>query len=292
MSLLEWKKLAKQKTELGNKINFVHDTILKNQLGEKTSQESLQKVFKPITTKLDDVAFMNLNIPRLKKRGRNRGVPDYAVNIEDEDGGIPDYGLDDFFDEGLVPENKKQIVPKPPTYEESLKDILEGKKQIYVDPQYFPEEPQDMPPEYEEDEEIDYALDEEDSANMILDELDLSNYDDIEKQLNQPEMTPRKIKRYIDKKLKDAIKVRNQLKGRKSQASQAYNKGNLNEVEKTLVFKILDNERVVVNQYIKHYENKVKTMEGSGLKKRGGNIVFFNDVKQLLKKLEFQSVVY
>ena len=274
MSLLEWKKLAKQKTELGNKINFVHDTILKNQLGEKTSQESLQKVFKPITTKLDDVAFMNLNIPRLKKRGRNRGVPDYAVGVEDEDGGIPDYGLDDFFDEGLVPENKKQIVPKPPTYEESLKDILEGKKQIYVDPQYFPEEPQDMPPEYEEDEEIDYALDEEDSANMILDGLDLSNYDDIEKQLNQPEMTPRKIKLYIDKKLKDAIKVRNQLKGRKSQASQAYNKGNLNKAEKTLVFKILDNERVVVNQYIKHYENKVKTMEGSGLKKRGGNIVF------------------
>ena len=284
MSLLEWKKLAKQKTELGNKINFVHDTILKNQLGEKTSQESLQKVFKPITTKLDDVAFMNLNIPRLKKRGRNRGVPDYAVDVEDED--IPDYGLDDFFDEGLVPENKKQIVPKPPTYEESLKDILEGKKQIYVDPQYFPEEPQDMPPEYEEDEEIDYALDEEDSANMILDKLDLSNYDDIEKQLNQPEMTPRKTKRYIDIKLKDAIKVRNQLKGRKSQASQAYNKGNLNKAEKTLVFKILDNERFVVNQYIKHYANKVKTMEGSGLNKRGGNIVFFNDAKQLLKKLE------
>ena len=285
MSLLEWKKLAKQKTELGNKINFVHDTILKNQLGEKTSQESLQKVFKPITTKLDDVAFRNLNIPRLKKRGRNRGVPDYAVGVEDEDGGIPDYGLDDFFDEGL-PENKKQIVPKPPTYEESLKDILEGKKQIYVDPQYFPEEPQDLPPEYEEDEEIDYALDEEDSANMILDELELSNYDDIEKQLNQPEMTPKKSQKFINKKLKDAIKVRNQLKGRKSQASQAYNKGNLNEAEKTIVFKILDNERVVVNQYIKHYANKVKTMEGSGLKKRGGNIVFFNDVKQLLKKLE------
>ena len=204
MSLLKWKKLAKQKTELGNKINFVHDTILKKQLGEKTSQESLQKVFKPITTKLDDVAFRNLNIPRLKKRGRNRGVPDYAVGVEDEDGGIPDYGLDDFFDEGLVPENKKQIVPKPPTYEESLKDILEGKKQIYVDPQYFPEEPQDLPPEYEEDEEIDYALDEEDSDNMILDDLGLSNYDDIEKQLKQPEMTPRKIKRYIDKKLTDA----------------------------------------------------------------------------------------
>ena len=284
MSLLKWKKLAKQKTELGNKINFVHDTILKKQLGEKTSQESLQKVFKPITTKLDDVAFRNLNIPRLKKRGRNRGVPDYAVGVEDEDGGIPDYGLDDFFYEGLVPENKKQIVPKPPTYEESLKDILEGKKQIYVDPQYFPEEPQDLPPEYEEDEEIDYALDEEDSDNMILDDLGLSNYDDIEKQLKQPEMTPRKIKRYIDKKLTDANIKRNQLKGRKSQVSQAYNKGKIGEAQKTMDYKRIDNASAVLNQYIKHYENKLK--EGSGLKKRGGNIVFFNDAKQLLKKLE------
>ena len=286
MSLLEWKKLAKQKTELGNKINFVHDTILKNQLGEKTSQESLQKVFKPITTKLDDVAFRNLNIPRLKKRGRNRGVPDYAVDVEDEDGGIPDYGLDDFYDEGLVPENKKQIVPKPPTYEESLKDIFEGKKQIYVDPQYFPEEPQDLPPEYEEDEEIDYALDEEDNANMILDDLELSNYDDIEKQINLPEMTQLKIKKYVNKKLKDAEFRRNQLKGRKSQVSQAYNKGKISEAQKTMDYKRIDNASVVLNQYIKHYENKVKTMEGSGLKKRGGNIVFFNDAKQLLKKLE------
>ena len=286
MSLLKWKKLAKQKTELGNKINFVHDTILKKQLGEKTSQESLQKVFKPITTKLDDVAFMNLNIPRLKKRGRNRGVPDYAVGVEDEDGGIPDYGLDDFFDEGLVPENKKQIVPKPPTYEESLKDILEGKKQIYVDPQYFPEEPQDLPPEYEEDEEIDYALDEEDSDNMILDDLGLSNYDDIEKQLKQPEMTPRKIKKYVNKKLKNAEFRRNQLKGYKAVATKEYNKGEIGEAEKTLKYKRIDNARAVLNQYIQHYANKVKTMEGSGLKKRGGNIVFFNDVKQLLKKLE------
>ena len=282
MSLLKWKKLAKQKTELGNKINFVHDRILKNQLGEKTSQESFQKAFKPITTKLDDVVFRNLNIPRLtKKRGKKLG---YGIALEDED--IPDYGLDDFFDEGLVPENEKQIVPKPPTYEESLKDVLEGKKQIYVDPQYFPEEPQDMPPEYEEDEEIDYALDEEDSANMILDDLGLSNYDDIEKQLNQPEMTQKKIKQYVNKKLKDAQFKRYQLKGYKSQVSQAYNKGKIGEAQKTMDYKRIDNARAVLNQYIKHYENKVKMMKGSGLKKRGGNIVFFNDVKQLLKKLE------
>ena len=283
MSLLEWKKLAKQKTELGNKINFVHDTILKNQLGEKTSQESFQKAFKPITTKLDDVMFRNLNIPRLtKKRGKKPGVPDYGIALEDED--IPDYGLDNFFDEGHVPENEKQIVPKPPTYEESLKDILEGKKQIYVNPQYFPEEPQDMPPEYEEDEEIDYALDEEDSANMILDDLGLPNYDDIEKKINQPEMTQRRIKRFIDKKLESAIKKRQQLNGLKSQVSHAYKKEKIGEAEKTLEYKRIDDARHVLNRFIKHYGNKMK--EGSGLKERGGNIVFFNDVKQLLKKLE------
>ena len=212
------------------------------------------------------------------------GVPDYGIALEDED--IPDYGLEDLFDEGLVPGNEKQIVPKPPTYEESLKDILEDKKQIYVDPQYFPEEPQDMPPEYEEDEEIDYALDEEDSANMILDDLGLSNYDDIEKQLNRPEMTEQKIKPYVNKKLKEAIKKRHQLNGYKSQVSQAYSKGEIGEAQKTMDFKRIDNARAVLNQYIKHYKNKVKMMKGSGLKKRGGNIVFFNDVKQLLKKLE------
>ena len=280
MSLLKWKKLAKRKTELGNKINFVHDTILKNQLGEKTSQESFQKVFKPITTKLDAVAFRNLNKPRLTKK---LGVPDYAIPLEDE---VPDYGLDDFFDEGLVPENEKQIVPKPPTYKESLKNILEGKKQIYVDPQYFPEEPQDIPPEYEEDEEIDYALDDEDIANMILDDLELSNYDTIEKRINQPEMTPKKSKKYINKKLKDAELKRNQLKGYKSQVSQAFNKDNIGEAQKTMDYTRINKATKILNQYIEHYKNKVKMMEGSGLKKRGGNIVFFNDVKQLLKKLE------
>ena len=181
-----------------------------------------------------------------------------------------------FFDEGLVPENEKQIVPKLPTYEESLKDVLEGKKQIY----------DEEPPEYEEDEEIDYALDEEDSVNYILDDLGLTNYDNIEKQLNQPEMTQRRIKRYLDMKLKLAITKRYQLNGLKSQVSQAFNKGKIGEAQKAMDYNRIDNARDVLNKYIEHYENKVKMMEGSGLKKRGGNIVFFNDAKQLLKKLE------
>ena len=48
-----------------------------------------------------------------------------------------------------------------------------------------------------------------------------------------------------------------------------------------------DDANAVLNQYIKHYQNKVKTIKGSGIrrKQRGGNVVFFNDVKQLLKTL-------
>lgn len=55
------------------------------------------------------------------------------------------------------------------TYEESLKDVLEGKKQKYVDPAYLPEDPlKGPPPEYDEDEGIDYSLDDEDRIDVIL----------------------------------------------------------------------------------------------------------------------------
>ena len=61
------------------------------------------------------------------------------------------------------------------------------KKQISVDPQYFPQEAQELPPEYDDDE-VDYGLDDEDMDNEILNDLGLQNYDSIDKVLNQPEM--------------------------------------------------------------------------------------------------------
>ena len=45
--------------------------------------------------------------------------------------------------------------------------------------------------------------------------------------------------------------------------------------------KRLDTARVVLNEYISHYRIK-----GRGRKQRGGHVLLFNDVKQLLKKLE------
>ena len=62
MSLLKWKELAKRKTELGNKINSVHNAITQHKIGEETSKGSFDKLFTPMTSKLDDVIDSNLNL--------------------------------------------------------------------------------------------------------------------------------------------------------------------------------------------------------------------------------------
>ena len=107
MSLLKWKEIAKTKAELGDKINFVHDAILKNNLGEQMDQAFFQKMFKPITTKFDDVVLSNLKLPTLeRKRWKKMAVPDYGFPTYGEN--IPDYGLVDLFDEeGIQPEMNK-----------------------------------------------------------------------------------------------------------------------------------------------------------------------------------------
>ena len=58
--------------------------------------------------------------------------------LEDD---VEDMNLGDLFDQPVLQENTKQIVPRQPRYEESLKDVLEGKKYIYVDLQYLSQEP-------------------------------------------------------------------------------------------------------------------------------------------------------
>ena len=51
--------------------------------------------------------------------------------------------------------------------------------------------------------------------------------------------------------------------------------------------KQIDNPRAVLNDYIEYVNNEMKTIKGSGIKGRGGgNVMFFNNPKQLLNKLE------
>ena len=171
------------------------------------------------------------------------------------------------------------------------------KKEIYVDPQYFPPGPDedDLPPAYNDDEGVDYTLEDDDYKEYILNKLEIPNYDEVEMRLNEAEMTNKKTKAYINKILKDAKKPRNQIKRLKTDVTKKYNSGAISEPERQNRNKGLDNARVLLNEYIKHYENKLKTMKGSGIQgrvrkqrggKRGGNIMFFNDPKHLVKKLE------
>ncbi|KAL9951440.1 hypothetical protein ACROYT_G021428 [Oculina patagonica] len=210
-------------------------------------------------------------------------APDYYPEVDP----FEDMDVDNLFNEPVMPQNEKQIVPKPPTYEESLKDLLEGKKEIYVDPQYFPEYEDELPPEYDEDE-IDYALDADDEVSEILDDVGIDDYDVVQMKLDQPEMTPKKTKNYLNKILEKAKYKRRQLKGFKANVTKEYNRGTISEAERQIKNKRINNARVALNDYIKHYESKAKTIKGSGIRKKqkGGNVIFFNDVKQLLKKLE------
>ena len=285
MSLLKWKELAKSKSELGDKINYVRNAIKKHDIDQQTSQQGFSKVFKPITSKLDDVIDSNqvLRLPRKKRPLKKGEVPDYGVDIEDE---VPGMNLGELFEQPVLPQQEKQLVPKPPTYEQSLQDLLEGKKEIYVDPKYFPEEPE-LPPEYDEDEEIDYALDDEDMDNEILGDLGITDYENVEMRLNLPEMTPKKTKTYLKKIINEAKTKRNQLKGYKGSISKQFKSGSISEAVKQQEYKRIDNARVTLNAYIEHYENKIETMKGSGMKKqKGGNVIFFNKPKELIKKLD------
>ena len=249
MSLLKWKELANRKTELGNKINYVHNLITQHKIGENTSQESFAKVFKPVTSKLDDVIDSNLisKTPQRRKRPLKKGEVgiDYAPEVDPyEDMDVE--GLIDFGDY-VPPQQNKQLVPKPPTYEESLKDIMEGKKEIYVDPQYFPQDPQELPPEYDDDEEVDYAIDDKDTINEILEDVGVINYENVDKILNQPKMTTTKKKKFINKMIKKAEIERKRLGGYKAKITKDYYKGELAVDDRQMMNKRLDNARSVLN---------------------------------------------
>ena len=173
MSLLKWKELAERRSELCKKINTLRETIKQKRISDQMGEVETEKLFKPITSGLKELTAPKLPLSRLaKKKGP---VPDYGIAIEDE---VPDYGFEDLFGDQVLPQNEKQLVPKPPSYEDVLKDLALGEKQIHIDPEYM-YEPEDLPPEYEE-EVPDYAIIEEDRINEALDELNFPNYDDID----------------------------------------------------------------------------------------------------------------
>ena len=283
MSLLKWKEMAEKRSELGKKINTVRETIKQKKISDQMGEVEAEKLFKPITSGLKELTSLKMPLRRLPKK--KRPVPDYGIAIDDE---VPDYGLEDLFDDQVLPQNDKQLVPKPPSYEDVLKDLASGEKQMYIDPAFM-YEPEDLPPEYEEEEVPDYAILEEDRINEALDELEFPNYDDINLRLEQEDMNDAKRKAYLYKIIKKAKTERYKIPGYKTAITKNLNKGLMGQAEAQFRRKLYDDEMKLLNDYIRYNTQKLKTIKGSGLKKKtkkGGQVMFFNNPNEMLKKLE------
>lgn len=110
MSFIDWKALAKSKSELGKKINLVRNAIMERDLSQNTTQESYQKIFRPVTDKLDDVVDIRKKTKiKLDKKGLQieEDEPiDYAPEIDP---------LEDMDVENLI---EPQIPILPPPHED------------------------------------------------------------------------------------------------------------------------------------------------------------------------------
>ena len=160
------------------------------------------------------------------------------------------------------------------------------KKNIYIDPEYM-YEPEDLPPEYEEEEGPDYNIIEEDAINQALDKLNIPNYDDVELRLTEKEMDDAKRKAYLNKILKNAKDQRLKLSGYSTSVTKKLKSGSITKAEGQYRRKVINDTRKVLTDYINYTNQRLQNIKGSGLKKRrGGQIHFFNNPTEMIKKLE------
>ena len=287
MSLSKWKELAESKTKVGKMKNQFYDQITAEKIKTKTSDAAVTKAFR-----LDEI------IEGLKGKQQRKGPR--IRQIKREDGGI-DYEpeVDPYEDmdvEGLLnledyvpPQGEKQIAPKPPKYPKYEMDPSSWQIDPGMSPPpayddlsiaMGPDEPlaiEAPPDEEEESEESEGSEESEDEegeeeedpreASMILDHLNLPNYDDVELRLDQTDMTATKQRNYLDKVIKDAEKRRRQVTAIKSHATIKFKKGEIDAAERDRIYGISDKYREEINGYIKHYKFKSKTIKGYGVTK-------------------------
>ena len=262
MSLLKWQEMAKSKSALGKKINFVHNAITQKRLGEETSQIGFEKMFKPVTSKLDDVmgpgpsASAASNLPRARRKKANLEGIDYFPDVDP----FEDMDVEGLFDEAVPPQAEKQIpAGPPPSYDEMIKELGD-----------------DPPPEYEEDDSPDYALapgdeaeaesSETEEANKLLGSLNIRSYDTVDATLAYSKLSATQRRNYLEKRvLPEAIYRRNQLKGYKSSFTKKWQKGEITEEQKNWQHQRIDRSSRALSDYIKHYRAREKAITGSGI---------------------------
>ena len=301
MSLSKWKKLADRKAKTGQMKRNLFDEITEEKIRSKSTDQAIAKTFR--LDRLDQIAEQTkpkprrrIQIPRINREG---GI-DYAPEVDPyEDMDVEGLlNLEDY----VPPQAEKQIakIPKkapkyqidpsfwqlddpPPLYEEKDPLAIEGPPDDDEDDEFVDAEEGD-----EWDEDDDYEPDEpEEEANKILDQLDLPNYDDVDKRLAEPEMTATRQRTYLQKVLKDAETRRKTVTIRKSNAKRAYDAGKISEEQKNLIYENVGNREKAIRDYRKHYQSRLKNIKGSGLRRgqRGKGAYFFNDAKEMLQKL-------
>ena len=278
MSLSRWKELAQRKTKAGQAVNELYDDITKEKIRSKTTDQAIAKTFR--LDRLDQIAEQTKPKQRrrvpLRPRVNADGGIDYAPEVDpyeemDVEGLL---NLEDY----VPPQREKQIVKKPqkpPQYE--------------MDPSFWqiPDEP---PPPYEEDLEEEEVLEEMDD-NQILDQLDLPNYDDVEKRLAEPEMNYVRRQNYLRKVQKDAETRRKQVAALKTHAANAFKRGEITKeemdekyAESDRLQKPINELKVKVKQKLKPIIIKPKKLKAIATKK-GKGVVFYNNPQELLQKL-------
>ena len=274
MSLSHWKRLAQRKTEAGKAVNELYDDITEEKIRSKTTDAAIAKTFR--LDRLDKLDRLDQIAEQTKPRRGRRVLPPRM----DADGGI-DYApeVDPYEEmdvEGLLnledyipPQAEKQIAKKPqkpPQYE--------------MDPSFWqiPDEP---PPPYEEE------LEEMDD-NQILDQLDLPNYDDVEKRLAEPEMNYVRRQNYLRKVQKDAETKRKQVAAMKTHAANAFKRGEITKEEMDKAYAESDRLQKPINELkVKVKQKLTPKIKPPKLKaiKKGKGVVFYNNPQELLQKL-------
>ncbi|KAL9988658.1 hypothetical protein ACROYT_G003130 [Oculina patagonica] len=276
MSLLRWKELAKSKSDLGDKINYVKNAITQNNIGQQTSQESLAKVFKPVTSKLDEVIESNLQIPKVPKKRVKKGMkgeqegPDYAPEVDP----FEEMDVDNIFE----PQQQKQIPKQPPRYS----DVF-GKEG--PDYETFTED-EIVEAESEEDADDDIEVEDESEDEITPEDFYLPSIDDIKTKL----VDKKNKTTYLKSIIAQATHERNRLKGFKASNTKKLSAKKISAKEAKETGDQLDNSNKVLTAYINDNKKLLQTIQkkGSGIRRkhRGGNVIFFSDVNQLLKILE------
>ena len=293
MSLREWKELAQSKTKVGKMKNQLYDQITAEKIKSKTSDAAITKSFR-----LDEI-IEGLKgkpaAPRVRKRVPvkiEEGI-DYAPEVDPyEDMDVEGLlNLEDY----VPPQGEKQIAPKPPKY-----------SKYQMDPSYWQTDPEmspppayddlsianepdeslaiEAPPDEAEDDEGDEAEDDEGDVNKIFDEYELPNYDDVQKRLEEPEMTATKKRKYLDKVINNAESVRKKITIQKTHASNALKRGEITEKEKDDIYKDISQLEKVFKEFRVYHQKQKKKIKGKGIQK-GAGVYFYNNAKELINKL-------